>query len=133
MPVAAYREYRPVAELRPYIRCFWHLDRTCVPDEPPEIVWPQLSVEVIFHFGDRYVGPTLSAGPLPHAFTIGPLSRFVPLRSPGRVRLLGARCYPWATCRVSAAAQSAGGRPRCRVRTRRRFRLRGRLPGRPPG
>lgn len=90
-----YREFRPPEALRDAVRCLWCLDRTYVAGQDTEVVWPQGSVELIVHYGDRYRLAGRSELPIAHAFIMGPLTRFVELRSPGRVQLVGARCYPW--------------------------------------
>jgi hypothetical protein len=90
-----YREFRPPEPLRDAVRCLWCLERTYVADDDTELVWPQTSVELIVHYGDRYRKAETPELPIPHAFVIGPLTRFIRLRSPGRVQLVGARFYPW--------------------------------------
>jgi AraC-like DNA-binding protein len=87
-----YRELAPPPPLRGLVRCLWWLDRTYSDSGPAELVWPSTTVELIVHFGDRY---RRASDVLPHAFVIGPLTRFVTLGSNGRVRLIGARCFPW--------------------------------------
>jgi AraC-like DNA-binding protein len=82
-----YREYRPGAALAPYVRCIWTMDREYA--SGGETIWPEARAEILFHYGARYRD-------IPRAFILGPQSVPVALHARGRLRLIGARLFPWA-------------------------------------
>ena len=49
-----YCEIDPSAELRPFIRCYWTLSGRFVGDPQPQRVFPDGSMELIFHFADPF-------------------------------------------------------------------------------
>lgn len=49
-----YREYAPCPELREYIRCYWTLDGRIVGTPEPQRIFPDGSMEVVFHFADPF-------------------------------------------------------------------------------
>jgi AraC-like DNA-binding protein len=49
-----YREYRPGERLQPFIRCYWTLHATSGCDVAPQRVFPDGSMELIFHLGEPF-------------------------------------------------------------------------------
>jgi len=81
-----YLEYQPCERLRPFIRCFWTLSAGS--PEPPaaQRVFPDGSIEIVFHFGDAFQrvhedgsverqGATLLAGQIWTPLTLRPGTR----------------------------------------------------------
>lgn len=64
---------------------------------PGETLWPDGTVELLFHEGARY---TVGGNQLPHAFLKGTLTGVFPLATTGRVRLVGARLWTWGAYRL---------------------------------
>jgi len=49
-----YREYKPCERLGPFVQCYWTL-RGCAPaGAPPQRVFPDGSMELIFHLGEAF-------------------------------------------------------------------------------
>lgn len=92
-----YREFRPDARLREFVKCFWTLRHDYSQAfHPEEQLPPKGEVELIFHHGHRFILRTgghwvkQSAG-----FVIGQQERFFLLRSGGVTDLVAARFHPW--------------------------------------
>ncbi|MBN8731718.1 MAG: AraC family transcriptional regulator [Acidobacteria bacterium] len=49
-----YREYRPCARLRPFIRCYWTLRANVTGEAGAQRVFPDGSMELIFHLGEPF-------------------------------------------------------------------------------
>lgn len=87
-----YLERKPPAELEPYVKCFWHLNRTYSERDDGEVLWPDGCYEMIFHFGARYEVGRETMEP---SFLIGSLTRYHHLKAMGNIRLFGIRLKPW--------------------------------------
>lgn len=85
-------ERKPPAELEPYIKCFWYLDRDYSQADDGEVLWPDGCYEIIFHFGAGYEYERRS---LSTSFLIGSLTHFHTLKADGPIRLFGARLKPF--------------------------------------
>lgn len=49
-----YREYRPCVRLRPFIRCYWTLQVNVTGESGAQRVFPDGSMELIFHLGEPF-------------------------------------------------------------------------------
>jgi AraC-like DNA-binding protein len=87
-----YREFKPPKALSPFIKCFWYLKRDYKQFGSGEALWAKGDVELLFHFGDRYINSNNEI--LSCSFLIGPLTKYTNLISFGTVRLVGARFHP---------------------------------------
>ncbi|BDG48584.1 AraC family transcriptional regulator [Parageobacillus sp. KH3-4] len=92
MKIMIYREFKPPSALSPFIKCFWCLERDYKQFGPSEALWAKGDVELLFHFGDRYVNSNNET--LSYSFLIGPLTKYTNLISFGKVKLVGARFHP---------------------------------------
>lgn len=92
-----YKEWHPAAELSPFIKCIWVLERDYrgpFPDH--EHLWADANGELILTRGSPYF--LKNAGRkrvLPAAFVIGPFTRSFDLHSAGKTALVGVRFFPW--------------------------------------
>lgn len=92
-----YREFHPHPRLREFVKCFWTLRHDYSQGvHTEEQLPPKGEMELIFHFGHRFVlhsdadRITQSA-----SFVIGQQERFFVLRSGGETGLVAARFHPW--------------------------------------
>lgn len=95
--MVTYQEFKPHPILDESVKCFWALSREYNAEQPTEEVLPDSYYELILHFGARY---SMQEGEakrnLPGTFLIGLLKQPLPLYANGTVRLVAARCFPWA-------------------------------------
>jgi AraC-like DNA-binding protein len=87
-----YRELKPTNALAPFIKCFWYLERDYKQFGPGEVIWAKGDVELLFHFGARYINSKNEI--ISCSFLIGPLTNYINLTSFGNIRLVGARFHP---------------------------------------
>ncbi|RAP76063.1 AraC family transcriptional regulator [Paenibacillus montanisoli] len=88
-----YEERQPAAQLQPFIKCIWHLERDYSLPGANEVLWPDGCQEIIFHYGSSY--RPKGGAELPSAFLIGQLTRYHELIANGPIRLFGVRMLPW--------------------------------------
>lgn len=90
-----FHQYKPCDELAPYIKCYWTLEHNYVPDAPERII-PDGCIEMIFHYGDRYIS-TINGQQLiqPECIIVGQITQAIYLQPTGRTGLLAIRFYPW--------------------------------------
>ncbi|WP_078410138.1 AraC family transcriptional regulator [Priestia abyssalis] len=87
-----YKELKPPAELEPFVKCFWYLNREYKELEDGEVLWPDGCYEIIFHYGAKY---EVNGKPLDNSFLIGSLTHYHQLKAQGKIRLFGIRLKPW--------------------------------------
>ena len=91
---AMHREFEPPEALRDAIKCFWYNLREF--DGPRFEVVPDGYAEIIFTFGSSCsISWDGDLQPLPSPFLMGLLNQPVVFSTPGRLEIIGVRCYPW--------------------------------------
>lgn len=91
-----YHEITPHPALLRYLKCLWLMEREYSKSASEEILWPDGHVELLIHFGNRYVKALEQPSrKIACSFVVGPLTRPIQLYSSGRVYLIGARFLPW--------------------------------------
>ena len=86
-----YQEFSPSSLLQPFIKCFWVLENEYSNPEDKERVLPDGSMELIFHYGDRFQeAGAVQAG----AFVYGQLHQAIDISPTGKTGILGIRFYP---------------------------------------
>lgn len=93
----AYREHRPLPQLRERVQCLWEL-RGPGGDPTPQLIVPDGCMEIVLNFG-RAFEHIVAAGRArqqPRTLVVGELRRPVTTRPTGRVDLLGVRLRPGA-------------------------------------
>lgn len=89
-------EVEPPEALRDTIKCFWY-DSINSSELPATFeVQPDGYAEIIFYFGGG-CGLSTKAGwqPLPSPFMLGLLNEPALFHTPGRLEIIGIRCFPW--------------------------------------
>lgn len=95
--VIEYREYRPCAELAPYVKCFWQLESTVdIGDSAPERILPDGCAEIMVHYGDRFRRAHRNGllETQPRSFIFGQLSRHIEVGPTGRAGIIAVRFHP---------------------------------------
>lgn len=91
-----YAEFPPSAALAPYVKCFWMLESDDPGPHDRERIFPDGSIEWIFHYRDhfhkylddeRYVVQ-------PRSFFHGQLKRYFELQATGTIGVFGVRFHP---------------------------------------
>jgi AraC-like DNA-binding protein len=91
-----YREFRPHAQLRPWVHCYWELEG-CDPE--PQIIYPDGRPEIVFHYGDPF---SLGGVEQARALYVGQMWSAVTVQPSGRAGVFGVRFTPagaWAFLR----------------------------------
>lgn len=91
-----YQEYAPSATLAPYIKCFWVLESDDPGPHERERIFPDGSIEWIYHYGDqfhKYTGDD-QAILQSRSFFHGQLKRWFELQATGRIGVFGVRFHP---------------------------------------
>ena len=88
-----YQEFKPCQQLAPYIKCYWLLESPGIPVE--EKIMPDGCIEMLFHFGDRFVKNKSSDEFVDRFFVNGQNTRPFLLNSTGATAVLGVRFYPF--------------------------------------
>jgi AraC-like DNA-binding protein len=86
-----YKEYLPAAQLRPYIKCYWVMQKHYAPGEQ-ERVMPESCFELMFQRDGRF---TLQGSALPELFIIGHLQGAIYLDGTSELTQFCARIWPW--------------------------------------
>lgn len=92
-----YNEYNPIAHLAPYVKCFWTLQIESVQAaQERERIMPDGTIELIFHYGDKYQQFDKSGGVLvqPRSFLYGQLTSYIEIAPTGNTGIMGIRFYP---------------------------------------
>ena len=116
-PALPHQELAPPDELRAVVQCFWHARLDLGGQLAGQLILPDSSAEIIFHFG----GPCrLDTGEgeraLPSPCLLGPLRQPARLYAAGSVDIIGIRCFPWAVGRLlgdwlAGASSAPAGHP----------------------
>lgn len=92
-----YAEYPPPPALTGYVRCLWVLEGPPAPGEAPrERILPDGCMELIVHYGDRFLRYPRESAPLlqPRTLVVGQLTRYLEIQPTGAVGILGVRFEP---------------------------------------
>ena len=102
-----YRELRPPASLRPFVKCIWTLQGASE-EAAPQRIMPDGSVELVLHFSGtfRRHEPDGTMVEQPRALVVGIVDRWLMLESRGAIDLLGVRFRPGAVRGVLGVAQA---------------------------
>ena len=91
-----YREYNPSERLRPFIRCYWTLASDSPEPPPLQRVFPDGSIEIVFHFGEPYDRVDEHGRPerQAHSLLAGQIWAPLTLQPGARSDVLGIRFHP---------------------------------------
>jgi AraC-like DNA-binding protein len=91
-----YEVFAPVAELQPFVKCFWTLEEvdSSVPEK--QKVLPDGCMEMIFHYGDNYRQYFEDGSSViqPKCFVYGQISSYIEIEPTGRTGIVAARFFP---------------------------------------
>lgn len=94
-----YTEIPPSNGLEGLVKCFWHLDKDASPQTPSvERVLPAGCVELLFHFGSRYLSRETATNQfteIPRFYVLGQSVQHREVKQTGPVEVIGCRFYPW--------------------------------------
>jgi AraC-like DNA-binding protein len=91
-----YQEYPPSAALAPFVKCFWALESDDPGPHEKERIFPDGSIEWIFHYKDlfrKYTGEETFVIQ-PRSFFHGQLKRYFELQATGKIGVFGVRFHP---------------------------------------
>lgn len=91
-----YAEFSPSAALVPFVKCFWMLESNDPGPHERERIFPDGSIEWIFHYGDhfrKYINGDRFVIQ-PRSFFHGQLKRWFELQPTGRIGVFGVRFHP---------------------------------------
>jgi AraC-like DNA-binding protein len=87
-----YQEFPPNKSLAPWVKCFWLLEDSPVPDGPMDAVVPDGCPEIIVHYGDRFSEDAAGRRVVQSdVIAAGQMTRPLMLRPTGRVGMVAAR------------------------------------------
>ncbi|HEX6227648.1 MAG TPA: helix-turn-helix domain-containing protein [Chryseolinea sp.] len=92
-----YCSYTPSSLLSKYIKCYWTLEDDCeMQVANRERIFPDGSMELVFHYGDLFKKYDDKAGVFiqPRSFLHGQIKRFIDLEPTGRVGVFSVRFLP---------------------------------------
>jgi AraC-like DNA-binding protein len=91
-----YAEFPPSASLAPFVKCYWMLESDDPGPHERERIFPDGSIEWIFHYGDLFRKYTGDAHFViqPRSFFHGQLKRYFELQPTGRIGVFGVRFHP---------------------------------------
>lgn len=94
-----YTEMPPSNGLQGLVKCFWHPEKDVQPEAPTvECVLPAGCVELLFHFGSRYLSRetvTNQFTEIPRFYVLGQSVQHREVRQTGPAEIIGCRFYPW--------------------------------------
>lgn len=90
-----FRQFQPTQALAPYVRTYWLLEHDLAP-EGPEPVIPDGCMELIFHYGDRYISNIADREELQNgAVIVGQIKTAISLQPTGNTGIFAVRFQPW--------------------------------------
>jgi len=90
-----FRVFNPSAQLAPYIRSYWILERDDVPDSA-ETILPDGCMEMIFHYGDEYVSNIAQQEKTQNGVIIvGQIKEAITIQPAGQTGIFSIRFQPW--------------------------------------
>lgn len=90
-----FQQYKPCAALARYVKSYWILEHSYLPDVPERII-PDGCIELIIHYGDKYIS-TINGqqDTQPQSIVVGQLTQAIYLQPTGKTGILAIRFYPW--------------------------------------
>lgn len=91
-----YQEFPPSPQLAPFVKCFWVLESDDPGPHDKERIFPDGSIEWIYHYGDhfrKFLSETASVVQ-PRSFFHGQLKRYFELQPLGTIGVFGVRFHP---------------------------------------
>ena len=91
-----YEVFTPVAELQPFVKCFWTLEDDGSSTPERQRVLPDGCMELIFHYGDHYRQYFEDGSNViqPKCFVFGQISSYIEIEPTGRTGIVAARFLP---------------------------------------
>lgn len=90
-----FRTFQPTANLSTYIRFYWILEHGQVPSQP-EVILPDGCMELIIHYGDRYISDFGNKEETqPENIIVGQITQAIKLQPTGKTGIIAVRFHPW--------------------------------------
>jgi AraC-like DNA-binding protein len=91
-----YQVFAPVAELQPFVKCFWTMDAGCMEEPVKQRILPDGCMEMMFHYGDNYRQYFTDGSSMlqPRSFIFGQITNYIEVEPTGITGIVSARFLP---------------------------------------
>src|SRR5688572_1371769 len=91
-----YQVFTPVAELQPFVKCFWTMEAEREAEPVRQRIVPDGCMEMIFNYGDRYQQYFEDGASIlqPQSFVFGQITSFIEVAPAGVTGIVAARFLP---------------------------------------